>query len=332
MRLKYKRSFWVAIIALALTSFVPISLAGKNQPSEDRVAVVNGSVITQEDFNREMGLAQRQIASMGKPLEDSRLPKIKKEVLRNLINLELLYQASQEDNIKIDEEAINKQFKTLKKRFSSEAEFNDALSKKNLSEAAVKSQIRRSMATKQFIDKQFVKKVKVSDDETKAYYDRHPNLFIEPEKVQARHILIKVEDQTDELQKRDAHEKIEKIQQKLQEGEDFAALAKDFSEAPSSAKGGDLGYFRRGRMPKPFEDAAFALEPGKVSGIIETKFGYHLIKTIDKKPATTILYKDIKDKLEQYLKRDKVKKEIELYLDKLREKAKVEIFLTEGNK
>jgi len=332
MCLNCKKSFWVIIMTLALASIGPISWAGEKNPSEDKVAVVNGSVITREDFNREMSHAQEQIESMGKTPNDSQLSEIKKEVLRSLINLELLYQASQENGIKVNEEAINEQLKKLKERFPSEAEFKDALSKKNTSETEVKSQIGRSMAIQQFIDKQFFQKITVTDKETKDYYDSRPHFFKEPEQVHASHILIKVEPEFDESQKLEARKKLEKIQQKLQEGGDFAALAKEFSECPSSEKGGDLGYFRRGQMVKPFEDAAFALEPGKVSGIIETKFGYHLIKVIDKKPETTILYKDIKDKLEQYLKKEKVNNEIKLYIGKLREKAKVETFLNEGNK
>jgi len=332
MHLNCKKFFLVTIIALALASIGPISLADENKPSEDRIAVVNGSVITQEDFNREMSRAQQQIASMGQTLNDSQLSEIKKEVLRNLINLELLYQASQENGIKVDEEAINEQLKALKKRFPNEAEFKDALSKKNLSEEAIKSQIGQGMAIQKFIDEKVTQKITVSDKETKAYYDSHPDFFKEPEQVQASHILIKVEPKFNESQKAEAREKIETIQQKLQEGGDFAALAKEFSECPSSEKGGDLGFFKRGQMVKPFEDAAFTLEPNKTSDIVETRFGYHLIKTIDKRPETTIPYKDIKDKLEQYLKQEKVKNEIKLYVDKLREKAKVEIFLNEGNK
>jgi peptidyl-prolyl cis-trans isomerase C len=159
---------------------------------------------------------------------------------------------------------------------------------------------------------------------------RRPGLFKQPEQVRASHILIKVEPQADESQKAAARKKIQKIQQRLQKGEDFAALAEEFSQCPSSAKGGDLGYFRRGQMVKPFEEAAFALKPGEVSDVVETKFGYHLIKVIEKKSETTIAFEDIKDRLEQYLKQEKVQKEVSLYAQKLKEKAKVERFLTQG--
>jgi len=332
MHFNFYRLLLVAIIALVLSSIGSISSADENKSSENKVAIVNGTVITKEDFNREMSRAEEQIASMGKTLNDSQRSEIKEEVLKNLINLELLYQASKEDGIKVDEKTVNEQMEKLKGRFPSEKEFKDAFSKKNLSEAMVISQIGRGMAIQKLIDEKVIQKIMISNEETKAYYDSHPDFFKEPEQVQASHILIKVEPKADESQKAEARKKLETIQQKLQEGGDFAALAKEFSEGPSNVKGGDLGYFRRGQMVKPFEEAAFALEPGKVSGIIETNFGYHLIKTIGKKPEAIIPYKDIKDKLEQYLKQEKVKKEIKVFIDKLREKAKVETFPNQSKK
>jgi peptidyl-prolyl cis-trans isomerase C len=329
MEAKHNRWFWVFLVVLALALVGPSVLAGEKQPPESKVAVVNGSVITQADFDREMNRVQQRLFRMGKPPNDSQLSEIRKEVLENLINGELFYQESQKQGITVDEAAIDEQLNKLKERFPSDAEFKSALNKANLSEDAIKSELERGMTIQQFIDKQFVQKITVSDTESKAYYDSHPDLFKQPEQVRASHILIKVDSGAGESQKAEAHKKLEEIQEKAQKGEDFAALAREFSQGPSSARGGDLGYFRRGQMVKPFEEAAFALRPGEVSDIVETEFGYHLFKVIDKKPETTIAYKDIKDRLEQHLKQGKVQREISVYVEKLKEGAKVERFLTE---
>jgi peptidyl-prolyl cis-trans isomerase C len=179
------------------------------------------------------------------------------------------------------------------------------------------------------MDKEFFQKATVSHQEMKSYYDTHQDHFKKPEKVQASHILIEVDPQASASQKAEAQKKLKKIQEKVRKGEDFAALAKEHSQCPSSAQGGDLGYFQRGQMVKPFEEAAFALEAGKVSKIVETRFGYHLIKVMDKKPETTLPYKDVKGGLEEHLKQDKVRQEVRTYLEKLKEKAQVERFLTE---
>lgn len=324
-----KRAFWAPIMALALASVVSVSVAGEKNLSQNKAAVVNGSIITQAHLKREMAGAQRRLFGMGKPLDDSQLLAIKKEAIKRLIERELLYEESQKKRIKVDETAVKEQLETLKKRFSGEAEFKNALSKMNLSEANVKSEFAHGMAIQRFIDKEFVQKITVSDKEVKAYYDSNPDLFKQPQQVQASHILVKVDPRGDASQKAEERKKIGKIQQKLHKGEDFTALAKEFSQCPSSAKGGDLGYFNRGQMVKPFEDAAFALKPGEVSDIVETKFGYHLIKVVAKKAKSTIAYKDVKDRLGQYLKQEKVKKEVSLYVEKLKQKAKIERFLAE---
>jgi peptidyl-prolyl cis-trans isomerase C len=330
MKTKYGRWFWAVLVVLIFLSISLLASALQNEPSKGTIAVVNGSVITQEDFDREMSRVQRQFLNMGKHLNDSQMPKIKKEVLENLIGFELLYQESQKKAIKIDEATINEKVMTLKKRFPSEAEFKSALTKANLSEVTIKNQIARGLAIEQLIGTYVSKKAMVSGQEIKAFYESHPNLFKQPEQVRASHILIKVDPKANEVKRAEAHKKIKEIQQKLQKGEDFATLAKTLSEGPSKAKGGDLGYFSRGQMVKSFEETAFALRPNEVSDIVETKFGYHLIKVIEKRPEGTTAFEDAKDKLGQYLKQQKFQKEVGIYVDTLKEKAKVERFLTEG--
>ncbi|MFH1672716.1 MAG: peptidylprolyl isomerase [Pseudomonadota bacterium] len=331
MQSKHVRYFWALITAIVLVSVASQTPASQNQPSKDAVAVVNGSVISRSEFDAEIGRVQQRFSSMGQPLSSTRLSEIKNEILENLIGRELLYQASQENGIKVDETAINEQLIELKKRFPSEVEFKEALGEMNLSESVIKSQFERNLAIKEFIEKQFVQKITIPDKESKAYYESNPDLFKQPEQVQAGHILIKIDPQADESQKAEAHKKIEQIQKRLQKGEDFAALAKEFSQCPSNAKGGDLGYFGRGQMVPPFEQAAFSLKPGTVSDIVETQFGYHLIKVTDKKTATIIPYKDVKEKLEQHLKQERIQKEVTLYVEKLKEKAKVERFSTDNS-
>jgi len=329
MEIERSRWFWAPAAVLALISIASPALAGQKPPPGGKMAVVNGSVITRADFDREMSRVQQRLLSMGRPLSDSQLSAIKKRVLESLIDRELLYQESQKQRVTVEDAAINEQLSKLKERFPSEAEFKRALSEANLSEDAIKSQFKREMVIQRFIAKQFIQKITVSEKESKAYYDSHPDLFKQPGQVRARHILIKLNPGADESQKVEAREKLKKVQEKLEKGEDFEDLAEEFSEGPSSAKGGDLGYFGRGQMVKPFEEAAFALGPGEVSDIVETGFGYHLIKVIDKKPETTIAYEDIKERLEHHLKQDKVHKEVSLYVEKLKEEAQVERFLAE---
>ncbi len=320
--------FFIVMTLFSLLAFSLPALSAEKLDSEDKVAAINGSIITVNDFNREMNLVKERLLHMGTSVSDSQLPELKNKVLENLINLEVLYQESQKAGIKVDEKIADNKFESIKKSFPNEAELNEWLNKMNTSEADIKNQILQQMAIHELIKTQVEANIIITDEETKAYYDSHPEISKQPENVRASHILIKVDQNADEAQKAEARKKIEEIEKKLKKGENFADVAKELSECPSASKGGDLGYFTRGRMVKPFEDAAFALKPGEISSIVETQFGYHLIKSIEKKAETTASYEDTKKNVEAILKREKLKNDATLFIDKLKEKAKIEVFLT----
>ena len=320
--------FWAMVTATSLACMALPGFATGRPAVGDKVAVVNGSVITQEELDREVSLVRQRFASMGRPMGDVQLLAIKGQVLETLISRELLYQEGQKKGIKVEKNRLEAEYEGLKKRFPSEEEFKNRLSSMKISEAEVKSQIERGLLIQELIDKQITQKVVVPEKEVKGYYDSHPDSFRKPEQVRASHILIKVDPKADESQKAAARKKLEEIRRRLLKGEDFVTLAREFSEGPSKVKGGDLGYFGRGQMVKPFEDAAFALKIGELSDVVETRFGYHLIKVTGKNPETIIAYADIKERLQQYLKDEKVQQEVTVYVEELKTKAKVERFLT----
>jgi len=326
MQMKWFRWFLILLTTVSLVYIaMPIFAAEKKIP-DGAVATVNGVTITQADFDKEMARVRSQFSRSGRSLKESQLPDIKNRVLETLINRELLYQESQNKGIKVEDAEVNQQVDVLKKRFPNEDEFKAALLEMKVSEVELKSQIRKGMAIQQFVDKDLVQDVKVSETEVKDFYKNNPDMFKQAEQVKASHILIKVDAQADKSAKDQANKKIKEIQKKLEDGEDFAALAKEYSEGPSSANGGDLGYFERGRMVKPFEDAAFKLKPGEVSGMVETPFGYHLIKVVDKKPESVVSYEDAKGRIAQYLEQEKKGKVLERNLEAMRQKAVIETF------
>lgn len=321
------RFIYAIIVALSLSLCALTVQAEKNEPSIDKVAIVNGSIITGEEFNRELSQVKQRISQQGQKISPPQLEGIRNEILDNLINLELLFQESRNNGIKVKKEAIDSQIKSLKQKFPNDAEFEKLLTELKLSESTLKLKIKKGIAIQEFVETHIADKIKISDAETKVFHDTNPALFKQSEQVKASHILIKVEPGADEITKSEAKEKIRKIQQKLDKGEDFAALAKEFSECPSKNNGGDLGYFQRGQMVKSFEAVAFALKTEEVSDVVETNFGYHIIKVVDKKLEKTIPYENVKNDLAQHLKQEKAKQEINKYIQKLREKSKIEKFL-----
>ena len=324
-RVRIFSAFAVAVMALALLSG-PVA-AEKDKTTPSPVATVNGSPISSAEFDSELDQLKMRYLQQSKQISEEQVEKFKESILGILINRELLYQESKRQGIAIDENKVFEQLMGVKQRFPSEAEFKKTMEEMNLTEKDIKIQITKAMVIRDLVEKNITQKTNITDKETKAYYDAHPEAFKQSEEVKASHILIKVDSDADASKKAKAREKIEKVQTKLRNGEDFSTLAKEHSEGPSNVKGGDLGYFKRGQMVKPFEEVAFKLKPNEVSDIVETQFGYHLIKVYEKKSEGTTSYKEAKDKISQYLKQEKGKAEIRKYIDKLREKAEIKSFL-----
>ncbi len=328
--MKFRLSSIMILIVSILMLLMPLVAPGaakKTKPRIDRVAEVNGAVITRAEFDREMDRIIQRFNAAGHKLTATQMDEVKKNVLDNLIARELLYQESKRKGITVDKAEVEKQISELRKKFPSEQAFTDTLKKMHLTRESLKTQVEEGLAIQKLVDREFVKKTVISDAEAKKYYDEHPNLFKQPEKIRARHILIKVSQNATKEEKEKARKKIEDIRKKLKKGEDFSKLAREYSEGPSGKNGGDLGYFTKGQMVQPFEQAAFSLKPGQVSDIVETRYGYHLIKLVDRKPATTVAFKDVKDQLEEYLKQEKVQKEVQQHVEALRKQASIKTYL-----
>ena len=163
-------------------------------------------------------------------------------------------------------------------------------------------QVREGLVYERYVENQIADQTSVTEEEAKKFYDDNPKIFESPEQVRASHILI-MEDPNDPNA---AKQKIEDLLQQVKDGADFAELAKANSDDTYSApQGGDLQFFPRGAMEKPFEDAVFALEIGQVSDVVKTRYGYHIIKATDHKDASMVSFEEAKDDITDYLKSQK---------------------------
>ncbi len=315
------------VVATFMTVYLLVTagLAVAQKTPSDKVAVVNGTAISATDLDREVKLWSERMASQGRQLPPDQLPAVRNQILESLISQELLYQASKKNKIKVDQKIIDERYDAIKKRFKTEEEFKDAIAKMGVTEAIIRAQLEKGLAIDELLKTKIVKDIEVTDEESRKYYDEHLDQFKQAEQVKASHILIKVEPTATDEQKAEARKKIETVQGKLKKGDDFAAVAKEYSEGPSKSRGGELGFFQRGQMVKPFEDAAFTMEPDQVSDVVETKFGYHIIKVSEKKTESTASYSEVKDQVQQQLKQQKTRQAVEKYVEDLRKKAKIEI-------
>jgi peptidyl-prolyl cis-trans isomerase C len=300
-----------------------VTVNAEDQTSSPPMATVNGVAISQENFNFEFQQEIGRRAQGGQPVNEEMIPMVQQQVRERLIEEELLYQDTQAQGIVVGDQRVADELAGIKQRFPSEEEFQTALTTLKTSEDELKRKIQRSFAIRELISK-LVADVHVTDEEIKTFYDGNPSLFVAPEQVQARHILIKVAPEAEADQKKKARQKITAVQKKIKSGEDFAGLAQTYSEGPSSVKGGDLGFFQRGQMVKPFEDAAFALKKDEVSDVVETRFGYHLIQVTDRRPEGTISYEDAKPRIAQNIKKEKDGQIVREHIKKLRAKADIQ--------
>ncbi|HSW01217.1 MAG TPA: peptidylprolyl isomerase [Sedimentisphaerales bacterium] len=167
----------------------------------------------------------------------------------------------------------------------------------------------------------------VTEASVREYYDRNPDEFQVPETVRAGHILISMESTDPNSEpnavKAKAREKAEGLLKEVREGGDFAALAKQHSACPSSAQGGDLGTFGRGQMVPPFEEAAFRLKAGEVSDVVETQFGYHIIKVAAHQDPNTVSFEQAKDQIMANLKGTQTNQAFQKFIGMLQDKAAI---------
>ena len=279
------------------------------------VAKVNGTDIAKKELEKLFTILSKQAAMSGQTKSDEEMLSF---ALNELINSEVLKQETVKKNIKPAADAVDKEFNAVRSRFPDEETFKKAIGEAGLSLEAVKSEIASQVALKELIAKEVESKVKISDNDIKKFYDENPNYFTTKDSVKASHILVKAEEGADEATVAAAKKKIEAILAEVKGGADFAETAKKSSEGPSGPNGGDLGFFARGQMVPPFEEAAFALKKGEISGIVKTQFGFHIIKVTDKKKAGTTPLKEVKDDIKAYLSKMEGGKMFDAYVEKLR--------------
>jgi len=150
----------------------------------------------------------------------------------------------------------------------------------------------------------FVDTVTITEKEISDYYELSQERFKEPKKIKARHILFKLSSDASESEEAGAKEKALAILERAREGEDFSELARKYSQGPTASEGGDLGYFKRGKMVKSFEELAFSLKRGELGGPVRTEFGWHIIKVDDIKDATVKTLPEARDQIVTTLKKD----------------------------
>ncbi len=297
--------------------------AAPQQSPTDVLAKVNGTPITRAEVDRATKILlvqsrapQNLNPAMKKQAEDA--------ALDQLIGAELLYQTGSKLEMKDLDKQVADKLAQGKARFKTPEEYEAALKSNGLSDKELQDIVRKDIVINNLFEKEIAGKITVSEADAKKFYEENKDKFKRPESYHASHILIGVDPKATAEEKKKAKEKAEAVRKKVLAGEDFAALAKAESTCPSKEKGGDLGTFGKGEMVPPFEKATAALKPGEISDVVETQFGYHIIKLIEKKDAGVVSFDEAKENIERYLKQTKTQKAIVDYIAQLKSKAAIE--------
>jgi peptidyl-prolyl cis-trans isomerase C len=319
------------------------------------VATVNAQAIMLSEFEKNATPILEQFKKTSPTVEQTpeRIKDIKKRILDQMIDDRLLVEEAKKKNIRVSQLEVDDGVKKVRTRFATEDEFKKELDQQGMTNDEFRKHIQEQLATIKLIDQEVkAKTTPPSDDEIKELFDTldaiirdkpipgsHTPSEVEElkalakavqrrfdERVRARHILIRVPPGASQSDKDAALKKIKDVQARLKKGEDFAELARKYSEDPGSKdRGGDLGYFSRGDMVPAFDKAAFALDVGQTSDIVSTDFGYHIIQVQEKKAATKMSLDEIKDDLRDYLFQQRGAKRFESYVKDLRSKADIKI-------
>lgn len=288
------------------------------------VARVDGESITRDELENAVRASERRA---GSPVPPEQRDEVFRGVLEQLIGYRVLGLEAQQRAIAVPDDDLNTRLAELRQRFPTEEAFTQAVTAQGLTPDTLRSAIRSDLQVARMIAAEVDSKIAVQPQEVSDFYAQHPQEFEQGERVRASHILVGVPADADAATRAQARAKAESLVREARGGQDFAALARENSQDGNASDGGDLGVFERGQMVPPFEQAAFTLKEGEISEVVETQFGYHVIKVAEHLPALTVPLDKVRDQIEQYLLQGHREVATAAFVVSLKAKHKIEILI-----
>jgi peptidyl-prolyl cis-trans isomerase C len=313
-----KNTFASSIIIVALSAAGISQSSGQSKPAaaapdaaapDNPVARGKGFVIKRSRLDEAVNSYQANATSRGHEVPPDKLPTIEAQLLDRLIESAILNPRPTAAQKAQGEEDGNKRFQMVKQHAPSEADLVRQLKMINLTLDLLRSRLIEEATFEAVLRSRF----SIGDAQIKQYYETHPGDFEQPEMVRASHILLTTVDlkagtPLPDDQKAAKRKEIEALLKRARAGEDFAKLAKQYSEDPGAKETGGEYTFPRGRMVAEFEAAAFGMKPNQISEVVTTQFGYHIIKLSEKIPAHKLPLEEVKAKLKSYLEQVELEK------------------------
>jgi parvulin-like peptidyl-prolyl isomerase len=255
------------------------------------VARVNGAPIPRDEFERAVRSAE---VRAGQVVPASLRAAVHDRVLDRLVVFHLLLQESETRQLVVDDADVDAEIARIREGFPSAEAFEAQLGEWGTTLEELRTERRRDLLIAKLIDADVTPRIAVGDEAVRAFYEQHPDQFAETEAVRASHILIETESDAAPAERDDARARAEAIRSEAAAaGADFAALAREHSDDSATAPaGGDLGFVVRGQTVPPFEEALFALQPGEIGPVAESRFGFHVIGAHGRRDARVVPFEE----------------------------------------
>lgn len=322
-----RQHFAAAVVGLMCV--LPMCTAWALPSYPGNVARVNQIDVS---YQRYMGVYNEHVRANGVAIgargdQLELLTRLRKEAMDLLIEQELIVQASTRSDIEVSDDEVQVEYDNIRKLFDSDAEFAIRLETEGYEEDSYRIHLWRMLQAKKYLDGIRMEVRDVSDEELERYYQKSLRRLTLPEKVRVRHILLSWKPLGKPDDRAALREQLEQIRQKALAGDDFAELAERYSEDSTRVDGGDVGFFHRGEMVPAFEHTAFALQPGEISGIIETPFGVHFLKLEERQDARLLPLDEVQDQLREHISEEKMSNAVEAEYARLRQQADIKILM-----
>ncbi len=323
------------VLLYAATNYIPfhpyIYAAQKDIKKEDIAAEVNSVPISRQELSDLVSATIPRITGH-RTLPEERMTFFKTQALNQLIGQELLYQEAKREKIKAKKSEIEEELKKIKNRYPDEKAFNEDIKRKGLTADEIKKGLERYLLITKIMkakEKEIDEKVVIKDEDLLPYYEKNKDKFILPEQIRIRQILVSVDPGAGDQEWKEAEKRAGEISGKAIKGEDFAKLAREFSDDKETREnGGDVGLMHKGQMPMPeIEEFAFSIKVGDISQPVRTIYGYLVIKVEEKKPQKLLQFSELnKDLLKTELSDSVKRSQREEWLKGLKEKADIKIY------
>ncbi len=288
------------------------------------IAKVNGQAVERWELETAIkGVEGRA----GSPIPPERHDEVVRGLIDQLVAFHVLSQEAHARKLDATDTDVQARIGQFKGGFPDEQGFQQALAAQGMTLDQLQKQTRMGLEVSKVLDAEVNSKIAVQDAEVDAFYKENTERFKQGETVHASHILIGVPQGADAATKAAARAKAQAILKQVKAGGDFAALAKANSQDGSAQNGGDLGFFPKGQMEPTFEKTAFSLKPGTTSGLVETPFGFHIIKVLEKRPPRTAPLEEVAPQIKEFLTGQQRQTKITAFVDQAKTKSKIEILV-----